>query len=687
MNWNNALLESGVWLAQAYVITLALAAASVWGLARWTVWGRQFWALAAEYFSPRRSWRPLAALALILLLTLGAVRLEVLFSSWYNTMYTALQKLDESGFWMAMLLFAILATVHVVRSLFDFYVQQAFVIHWRVWLNEKLLQRWLDDQAYYRTQYLDTPVDNPDQRIQQDVATFVQMSLTLAMGVINALVSTFAFTIILWNLSGPLNLFGAELPRGMVFLVFVYVIVATVFAIRIGRPLILLNFLNERFNADYRYALVRLREYAESIAFYAGEKVEGALLRSRFAHVIGNAWAIVYRSLKFLGFNFSITQAAVVFPFIIQAQRFFSQQISLGDLMQTSQAFGRLQDNLSFFRNAYDDFATYRATLDRLSGFNRAIDNARALPEPDVRAEGERLALDGLTVKTPAGALLLKDLDMEVLPGAPLLIRGPSGSGKTTLLRAIAGLWPYCEGRIIRPEHKVLFLSQKPYLPLGSLRDALHYPQQLPDSASAQQLLDVQAQQHAALVSARGAPTNLDILIGGRDPELAPEPGIRPTQAPMALAPAGVAAGPGSASTTAKGSGTAVGTAVGTAASATAADERAATVLRLVQLGHLVDQLDQVADWGRILSLGEQQRLAFGRLLLAEPDAAFLDEATSAMDEGLEDAMYRLVRTHLPHTLLASVGHRSTLFRHHDQQLILEGGGSGGWKLQPTATA
>lgn len=653
MNWNNALLESGVWLVQAYVITLALAAASIWALARYTVWGRQFWTLAADYFSPRRNWRPLAVLALILFLTLCAVRLEVLFSAWYNTMYTALQKLDESGFWLAMLLFAILATVHVVRSLVDFYIQQAFVIRWRVWLNERLLQRWLDDQAYYRSQYLDTPVDNPDQRIQQDVATFVQMSLTLSMGVINALVSTFAFTIILWNLSGPLNLFGAELPRGMVFLVFLYVIVATVFAIKIGRPLILLNFLNERFNADYRYALVRLREYSESIAFYAGEKVEGALLRSRFAHVIGNAWAIVYRSLKFLGFNFSVTQAAVVFPFIIQAQRFFSQQISLGDLMQTSQAFGRLQDNLSFFRNAYDDFATYRATLDRLTGFNRAIDQARALPEPDVSAEGQRLAMDGLTVKTPAGALLLKDLDLEVRPGAPLLIRGPSGSGKTTLLRAIAGLWPYCEGRIIRPEHNVLFLSQKPYLPLGSLRDALHYPQQLPDSASTLQRLDIQAQQHAALASARGAPTNLDALIGRRSTELAPEPEARSLPAPMTPALADTAA----------------------------ADDRAMSVLELVQLGHLADRLDQVADWGRILSLGEQQRLAFGRLLLAEPDAAFLDEATSAMDEGLEDAMYRLVRTQLPDTLLASVGHRSTLFRHHTQQLILEGGGNGGWTV------
>ena len=545
-----------------------------------------------------------------------------------------------------MMLFAILATVHVVRSLADFYIQQAFTIRWRVWLNEKLLAQWLEKQAYYRSQYLATPVDNPDQRIQQDVATFVQMSLSLSMGMVNAMVSTFAFTLILWTLSGPLAIFGIEIPRGMVFLVFLYVIVATVFAIKIGRPLIMLNFLNERFNADYRYALVRLREYAESIAFYAGEKVEGALLRSRFAHVISNAWAIVFRSLKFLGFNFSVTQAAVVFPFIIQAQRFFSQQITLGDLLQTSQAFGRLQDNLSFFRNAYDDFATYRATLDRLSGFTKAIDDAAHLPEPQVQAQGTRLALQALSVKTPSGAFLLKDLTVDVEPGQPLLIRGPSGSGKTTLLRAIAGLWPYCDGEIIRPEQGALFLSQKPYLPLGSLRDALYYPQQI-STDYAQLAPQIHHQQEAAMASARHAPSNLDALISTQANALALE-----TSAETLLP---------------------------------AADDRATEVLQQVQLGHLCDHLDQIADWGRILSLGEQQRLAFGRLLLARPTVTFLDEATSAMDEGLEDAMYRLINVNLPETILLSVGHRSTLHAHHARQLVLKGDGLGGWELKDTA--
>lgn len=652
MNLNKALIESGAWLAQAYLITVVLAAGTIWGLARFTIWGRHFWNLTAGYFSPRRNWRPLATLLVILFLTLCAVRLDVLLSDWSNTMYTSLQKLDATGFWQAMLLFAFLATVHVLRVLIEFYVQQAFTIRWRMWLNDELLERWLGKQAYYRTQYLDMPVDNPDQRIQQDVATFVDMSLTLSMGVVNALVSTFAFTLILWTLSGPLAALGMEIPRGMVFLVFAYVIIATVFAVKIGRPLIMLNFLNERFNADYRYALVRLREYSESIAFYAGEKVEGALLRTRFAHVIGNAWAIVFRSLKFQGFNLSVSQAAVVFPFIIQAQRFFSKQISLGDLMQTAQAFGRLQDNLSFFRTAYDSFATYRATLDRLNGFTKAIADARALPEPNVREHGSRLALEHLTVRTPAGGLLLEDLSIEVFADAPLLIRGPSGSGKTTLLRAIAGLWPYCDGTIIRPEHNAIFLSQKPYLPLGSLRDALYYPRQLPGVEQAAHAANIQQQQKAALASAQGAPGNLDELANARRSDLGSEPETS-SVAPQAS--------------------------INT--SHQAHHEQANEVLKLVQLGHLVDRADQVADWGRILSLGEQQRLAFGRLLLARPVAAFLDEATSAMDEGLEDAMYRLVHEQLPQTTLVSVGHRSTLFRHHPRQLVLKGQGSGVWEI------
>ncbi|MAK55165.1 MAG: ABC transporter ATP-binding protein [Pusillimonas sp.] len=628
MNWTQELINSAIWLSQVYVVTLVCFGLTVWFLARRTVWGRQFWHLSGGYFSPRRSWKPILTIAFILFLTLAGVRLQVLFSNWYNTMYSALQDLNEAAFWLAMWLFAALATLHVLRSLLDYYIQQAFSIHWRTWLNNQLLNRWLDGQSYYRTQHLEKGVDNPDQRIQYDVTVFVQSSLTLSMGVVDALVSTVAFTLILWGLSGPLGLFGVEIPRAMVFLVFVYVLVATVLAIRIGRPLIMLNFLNERFNADYRYALVRLREYAESIAFYAGEKVEGTLLRGRFAQVISNAWAIVYRSLKFLGFNFSVTQAAVVFPFIIQAKRFFSEQITLGDLMQTAQAFGRLQDNLSFFRNAYDEFASYRATLDRLTGFNRAIDEAQQLPHPNLSNHTNQLTIRNLTVRTPNNQILIDTLNLSLAPGQALLIRGPSGAGKTTLLRAVAGLWPFCDGDVERPQEHLLFLSQKPYLPLGSLRQALYYPQMV--SLKEDVLIDREGQKDAALASSGSAPQNLDEQV----------------DTPVTVTPM-----------------------------ATHQDPQARDVLEQVQLGHLIDRLDEVNDWSRILSLGEQQRLAFGRLLLAHPRVAFLDEATSAMDEGLEDAMYRLIRKRLPDTVLISVGHRSTLVRHHSKQLNLKGKG------------
>jgi len=637
MDWNAELVNSAWWLLRAYVSTLIAFICAVLALVRFTAWGRQFWALSSQYFITR--WQPLVGLAFILLLTLFAVRMDVLFSMWYNTMYTSLQTLDEVVFWFAMRLFALLAAIHTVRLLTSYYVQQSFIIHWREWLNERLLGAWLGRQAYFRTQYLQDPLENPDQRIQQDVTIFAQTSLALSMGMVNAIVSTIAYTLILWNLSGTLTLFGVDIPRGMVFMVFLYVLVATVFAIRIGRPLVLLNFLNERFSADYRYALVRVREYAESIAFYAGEKVEGILLRNRFSQVIGNAWAIVRRSLRFEGFNFIVSQTAAVFPFLLQAQRFFSKEITLGDMVQTAQAFSTLQNNLSFFRNAYDDFASYRATLDRLSGFTSAITKADALPSPDVRADGARLALRDVHVFKPDETPLIQGLNLDVAPGQTLLIRGPSGSGKTTLLRTIAGLWPYSQGEIARPSEGTLFLSQKPYLPLGSLREALYYPA-IPAGGAAFEP-DVRGHRLSRASQEFGALRNLDRLMASAQTLTAP---ARPAQP----------------------------------------DADAIEILQAVQLGHLAERLDDVEDWSRVLSLGEQQRLAFGRLLLAKPVAAFLDEATSAMDEGLEDAMYRLVRARLPDTLLISVGHRSTLLKHHNLQLTLTGQGDGAWSLVPS---
>ena len=590
MDWNHELLASLIWLGKAFAISLVGLVVTFVVLGRSTGWGRQFCRLAWPYFTPKRSKVPLAVLALIVLMTLLAVRMNVLFSFWYNGFYSAMQKLDAPAFWFMLGVFAVLATAHVVRALVSFYLRQSFLIHWRVWLTQSLIDRWLEKQAYYRSQHLSFSADNPDQRIQQDVDEFVSKSVDLSTGLLGAIVSLFEFTIILWGLSGALALFGFEIPRAMVFLVYLYVIVATVFAVWIGRPLIRLSFLNEQLNANFRYALIRMREYGESIAFFRGERVEKPKLLERFTAVIGNVWAIVFRSLKFQGFNLSISQAAVVFPFIVQAPRFLSKQVTLGDMMQTAQSFGQVQDALSFFRSSYDDFAGYRAVVNRLTGFLDAVEAVEKLPSADIVTDGERVGLENLSVFTPARMALVSDLSLTLPNAAALLIRGRSGVGKTTLLRSIAGLWPYVEGKVIRPSgEQALFLPQKPYLPLGTLRAALHYPAQV------------------------------------------------------------------------------------------MADQRAADTLQRVNLGHLVARLDEDADWSSILSLGEQQRLSIGRALLAQPKVVFLDEASSAMDEGLEHAMYQLLRESLPNTTLVSVGHRSSLIDFHTHELDLLGGGA--WQL------
>ena len=478
LDWSTEWFTSIEWILGVSATAAAACALVIALIARFTVWGRQFRRLAFAYFSPRGAagWRPLLTALILLLLTITSVRLNVLLSYQSNGMYTALQNLDAATFAHFVGIFGILATIYVAQTLLSFYVQQALVIPWRVWLNERVVGDWLDGRAYHRGRFTASAVDNPDQRIQEDIASFPADTMTLAVGAVSALASLVSFTIILWQLSGPLDVFGVEIPRAMTFIAYVFVIIASVIAFRIGRPLIRLNFLQERFNAAFRYALVRMRDNSENIAFHRGEPVERAALSGRFRQIVGNAWDIVFRSLKFQGFNLAVSQISVVFPVLIQAPRYFAGQVTLGDVQQTATAFGQVHDSLSFFRNGYDQFAAYRAVLDRLVGLLDANDQARALPS--VRLEkGEGLAVRGLGVRTPDDRTLVAGLDLDVRPGHSLLVTGRSGGGKTTLLRSLAELWPWTDGLVRRPlGEDSLFLSQQPYVPLGSLRTALAYP-------------------------------------------------------------------------------------------------------------------------------------------------------------------------------------------------------------------
>lgn len=490
IDWDGQIQASLIWLAKAFGLSL-IGIVVAFFLIRWlTRWGRQFLRITGPYLSPRtRPWL-YPWMGAIVLATLFSVRLDVLLSYWNNGFYTAIQKLDAAAFWRMLAIFCGLATVSVAHALLNFYLSEAFVIRWRAWLTETATAQWLAHQGYYRDRYTDAPVDNPEQRIQEDINSFAANSLSLATGLLSAAVSLVAFSLILWNLSGPLTIFGVTVPRAMVFLVYLYVLAVTAVAVWVGRPLIALNFLSEKLNANLRYVLIRVREYGESIAFYRGERIEQATILARFSAVIANMWAIVYRALKFQGFNLAASQTAVVFPFLIQAPRMLARQITLGDVIQTSQAFGQVESALSFIRTSYGTFAAYRAVLDRLTGFMDSLEHVETLPSVTRRTAPAVFAVAHLTVRSPAGAPLISDLNFSLNPGDTLLIRGPSGIGKTTLLRAIAGLWPYAQGEVTQVvEERAMFLPQRPYLPLGSLRFALNFPRPLPANADLEEVL------------------------------------------------------------------------------------------------------------------------------------------------------------------------------------------------------
>ena len=447
---------------------------------------RDAWRLIKPYWTSEERFTAWLLLGAVVALTLAMVYMNVQFNDWYNSFYNALQEKDKASFSKLMGRFAILATIYIVMAVYAFYLNQMLQIRWRRWMTDVYLNEWLSDRAYYRLQLTGNSADNPDQRIADDMKFFVDQSLELALGFLNAVVTLGSFVGILWGLSGPaeIPLNGSQIviPGYMVWAALIYAIAGTWLTHKIGKRLIGLNFNQQRFEADFRFSLVRFRENTEGVALYSGEQDELRGFRARFGSVLDNWWRIMTRQ-KFLNFfTIGYNQAAVIFPFVVAGNRYFAGTIQLGGLMQISNAFGHVQGSLSWFIGAYNTFATWKATSDRLIGFHYAVENARA--EANDKSGVERmqgaqpeLAIENVSLELPSGTPLLAASNATIKPGDSWLIRGPSGSGKSTLFRAIAGIWPFGSGRVRLPKDgRVLFLPQKPYLPIGTLRDVASYP-------------------------------------------------------------------------------------------------------------------------------------------------------------------------------------------------------------------
>jgi vitamin B12/bleomycin/antimicrobial peptide transport system ATP-binding/permease protein len=455
--------------------------------------------LAMPYFRSEEKWKACGLLLAIVTLNLATVFVAVQFNDWNGAFYDALQKKDELVFWQQMGRFSYLAFGGIVIAVYKFYLTQMLEMRWRKWMTTHYLERWLNNQTFYKleltrfTKTTNTDVnalntDNPDQRISEDVNQFTTQTVSLSMGLLNALVTLVSFVGILWGLSGAFSFaLGGNsytLPGYMLWAAVAYCLIGSVLTHYIGRSQIKLNFFQQKYEADFRHHMIRVREYSESIALEKGETVEKVQLGSRFSAVIHNYMALIKAQKKLIWFTSFFGQAAIIFPFIVAAPRFFSGAIQLGQLMQIASAFGKVQESLSWFIDnysgppGYPSFATWMAVTNRLTTFDDSIKHSETLlPTQSVAIENSKnLSADDLTLSLPNGKVLLEHAALTAQAGDAILLNGPSGSGKSTLFRAFAGIWPFSQGQIHMPDN-AMFIPQHPYFPNGTLRDALAYPE------------------------------------------------------------------------------------------------------------------------------------------------------------------------------------------------------------------